>query len=235
MKHPAIIITGASHRIGFAITRHCLSAGFAVVAHYHTNKGDLQSLAEHVSAGRLFFVKADISKNPELLFKSLKKLPVCIAGLVNNASVFNQGDISNKKHFDKTLQINTLAPLALMREYYKRICSGWIINLSDAGAGSLNRNFQNYRISKILLEELTRQAAFSFAPEVRVNAIAPGPTLPPAKGGADVFNTVVNKTPLRRAAHIACLLKSFDYLIDNCCVTGEILHVDSGLHLIDGR
>jgi NAD(P)-dependent dehydrogenase (short-subunit alcohol dehydrogenase family) len=235
-KPVAVMITGACKRIGFALTKQCLAKGYHVIAHYRTDKGELGNWIKSNSALKdsVHFIRSNLDKNASVFFREAASLPLSITGLVNNASVFSAGEIKDIAHFNSTVAVNSLAPLVLSNEFFARLGSGWIINITDACASSMNRTYQNYRISKLFLEELTRRTAFDFAPNVRVNAIAPGFVLPSPDFPEKKFKNLALKTPMKRAVHIQCIIRAFDYLIDNCCVTGEILHVDSGWHLKQG-
>jgi NAD(P)-dependent dehydrogenase (short-subunit alcohol dehydrogenase family) len=180
---------------------------------------------------RVFFIQADLETEAKKLFHDTLRLPVSITGLVNNASEFTAGDLTDAAHFRRVTGINALAPHILALEFFRMVKTGWIINITDAHVRPLNRTFQNYRISKLLLTELTRQEAFTFAPHIRVNAIAPGPVLPPEGRSGAKFDNAVGNTPLKHAVHISCILKAYTYLVENCCVTGETLNVDSGWHI----
>jgi len=229
----AVLITGATKRLGFAFTKQTLAMGFSVVAHHRRGTAALGSwLRRHPSyAARVHFVQADITDNPAALIAQALKAPVSLVGLVNNASLFTHGNLNDLAHFEKTLATNVDAPLRLAIEFSRRVRSGWIVNITDAHAAPLNRTYQNYRISKLLLDELTQQLAFTLAPRVRVNAIAPGAVLPPAAASPTFFRALTKAIPLRRTTDLASLLQAYTYLVENRCVTGQVLYVDGGWHL----
>jgi len=232
-RPPAVLITASTRRLGFAFARKCLDMGFSVIAHYRTDRGALGTwLARHpLSRNRVYFLQADLDNNPGDIVDAAVRFPVKLTGLINNAAIFTTGNLSDKTHFEKIIATNVYAPLELSRRFHQHVRSGWIINITDAHVAPMSDVYQNYRISKALLNELTRHCAFVFAPSLRVNAIAPGPVLPPRGKTRAYFAALAGKTPLRHAAHVGCIMKAFEYLVENCCVTGEILYVDSGRHL----
>jgi NAD(P)-dependent dehydrogenase (short-subunit alcohol dehydrogenase family) len=154
-----------------------------------------------------------------------------LGGLVNSASVFSTGDLRDPAHFHSTLQINALAPLQLADGFRRRSKRGWIINITDAHIQPISLTYQNYRISKLLLTELTRQLAAVYAPAIRVNAIAPGAILPAPGASHRSFSRLAKEIPLKKTGDPAAVVTAFAYLLDNDYVTGETLYVDGGWHL----
>ena len=118
--------------------------------------------------------------------------------LVNNASSFLTGNFADAKNFKDQLAVNALTPLTLSQSFYEQAIPGSsIINITDANAQSINKSYQNYRISKRILTEITRETAISYAPKVRVNAIAPGAILPAAGDTKKQFLEKINRAPLK--------------------------------------
>jgi NAD(P)-dependent dehydrogenase (short-subunit alcohol dehydrogenase family) len=227
----AVIITGATKRIGLLLAKTTLDMGFSVIMHYHSEiSKDSDSLKKQYPDD-IAFIQLDLVNNPdELICKALQETKK-ITGLVNNASIFTQGNLSNPSDFLDTFSINTLAPLKCSAAFYKHIRNGWIINMTDANIKRPNRTFQNYRISKLFLEEITRQQAVTFAPDVRVNAIAPGAMLP-APHETDYFSSLSETVPLKSVGNTDSLIKTYEFLITNSYLTGQIIHVDGGWGLL---
>ncbi|OGJ91631.1 MAG: hypothetical protein A2268_09005 [Candidatus Raymondbacteria bacterium RifOxyA12_full_50_37] len=237
MKPRAILITGSAKRLGRELALESARMGFAVIAHFRTSRSAVLSLGTEVrKLGVPFFpIQADLSKNPDKLIRACVKLPVRLIGLVNNASVFEKGDLLQRNEargtrreagFWQMFQVNAFAPLILSTSFFKQSPASrlaprsFIINLLDANIDGFNRNFQLYRISKRLLREFTVECAALFAPKVRVNAIAPGAILP----------SRFNKRPGQTWGTIAGLLKAFRYLVESEA-TGQIMYCDQGLRL----
>jgi pteridine reductase len=232
-KRDAVLITGGTKRLGQAFARHSLSMGLSVVAHFHSTMEPLATwLRRHASLrSRVHFVQADLTDNPAELVRLALQCPVSLVGLVNNASLFTRGTFADQVHFDKTLAVNVQAPLRLAQCFQREVGRGWIINITDAHVPPTSGQYQNYRLSKRLLADMTRHLALAFAPSVRVNAIAPGPVLPPEGESAEYLRTIAAAVPLGAITSIDCLLKAFTYLVENRCVTGQVLYVDGGWHL----
>jgi NAD(P)-dependent dehydrogenase (short-subunit alcohol dehydrogenase family) len=115
--------------------------------------------------------------------------------------------------------------------FLQAACSGWIINITDAVIKRPNINFQNYRISKLFLSELTRQMAFTFAPSMRVNAIAPGAMLPSIHTSPEQLENLKANIPLKRTGDISAFRDAYAFLVSNSYITGEEIRIDGGWHL----
>ncbi len=143
-----------------------------------------------------------------------------------------KGDLSDIDNLANALNINSFVPLKLSDTFKNKIKKGWIINITDAYIEPLNKNFQNYRISKLLLQELTRQMAFSYAPKIRVNAIAPGPVLQAVGSDVDTFKKVKKETPLKSKELLSTVLASYEFLVNTDGITGQTIYADGGRHLV---
>ena len=232
-KRPAILITAATKRLGYHLTRKSLALGFDIIAHYRSSKGPLSRwLSDNPSFKKnVHFFQGDLTSAAVDLFEHIKSLPVSLCGLVNNASVFSKGNLYDIAHLSAMMEIHCMIPAKLSLLFYQSVKKGWIINMTDAVIDRLNLNFQNYRMSKHFLTELTRQQAVAFAPNIRVNALAPGAMLPSAENGKLNFITLKKYIPLRKTGDIASLMHAYDFLIADTYCTGQIIKVDGGWHL----
>jgi NAD(P)-dependent dehydrogenase (short-subunit alcohol dehydrogenase family) len=227
----AIIITGATKRLGLLLAKKSLAMGYSVIMHFRSEISEDSYLLQKQHPDDIAFIQFDLTNNPETLISMALNETEEIIGLVNNASIFTQGNLCNPSDFMEKFSINTLAPLKCSAAFYKHIKNGWIINITDANIKRPNDSFQNYRISKLFLEEITRQQAVTFAPDVRVNAIAPGAMLP-AQHENDYFSSLSDKVPLKSVGNTDSLISSYDFLVNNNYLTGEIIHVDGGWGLL---
>jgi pteridine reductase len=226
-----IIITGATKRLGLLFAKKSLSMGYSVIIHYRSEIGaELYSLKDQ-NPDDIAFIQLDLLSNPEILVKKARDESDTIIGLVNNASVFTQGNLGDPSDFMEKFTINTLAPMRCSAAFYKDVKNGWIINITDANIKRSNITYQNYRISKLFLEEITRQQALTFAPGVRVNAIAPGAMLP-AQHETELFSSLRDSVPLKSVGNTNSLMNSYEFLINNDYLTGQIIHVDGGWGLL---
>jgi pteridine reductase len=232
-KPKAVLITGAARRLGADFVKESLRLGLRVIAHYRSSRQPLDSWLQKnpLLAKRVFWLQADLQSKPEELIKRAVSLPVSIVGLVNNASEFSQGNLLDHRHLDAILAANAFAPLALTRGFQQKVGAGWIINITDAHIAAISLRNQNYRISKKILEELTRQLAVLLAPRIRVNALAPGAMLPAGSETRSAFEALANSIPLRKAGDRKALMHAYRFLIENTYITGQTLFVDGGWHL----
>ena len=221
------MITGASDRIGLELAKECLDLGYHAVIHYRTSPEPAASFFN--GDGRVAFIKADLTESPEKFIADVKKLRIPpLGGLINNAAVFETGDMSDTAHFDKMLAVNALAPLRLSAAFAKSAENGWIINITDAHARPKSKKYQNYRVSKLFLDEITRQQAYLYAPKIRVNAIAPGAILPPANGNTEDFSRLPSLIPLAKTGDPAHIRQAMRLLVENDYITGSVVPVDGG-------
>ena len=229
-KNKSALITGAADRLGLELAKECLDMGYHVIIHYRTSAEPAQSIFK--GGERVTFVQAELTEPPEKFMDGVRKLPIPpLEGLVNSAAVFQQGDMSDPSHFSDMLEVNALAPLKLSAEFAKSVKSGWIINITDAHTRPKSKKYQNYRVSKLFLDEITQQLAYLYAPSIRVNAIAPGAILPPAGESEEAFNELSNTIPLNKTGSPYSIRQALRFLIENDYITGAIINVDGGWHL----
>jgi NAD(P)-dependent dehydrogenase (short-subunit alcohol dehydrogenase family) len=229
-EHPkAVVITGAADRIGLELAKECLDLGYCVIIHYRTSAKPAESVFKDDK--RVTFIRKDLTESPEmqeLFMDDVVSLPFKLTGLINNAAVFEAGDMSDPDNFMDILTVNTLIPLRLSAAFAKFVKSGWIVNITDAHTHSKNKKYQNYRVSKLFLDEITRQQAYLYAPGIRVNAIAPGAILPPVKDDKKEFPRLLNRIPLAKTGDPAHLRKALRFLVENDYMTGSVIPVDGG-------
>lgn len=218
-KSGAVLITGAADRLGLEIAKMCVGAGFGVIIHYRSSAEPAKTFFDNDKySGKVNFIHAELTANDaaQKIFSDVKELNVNLVGLINNAAIFEKGNLSDLEHFEKMMTTNMFAPLRLATEFAKVVKEGWIINITDSRIHQLNKNYQNYRMSKQLLDELTRQLAFLYMPKIRVNAVAPGPVLK----NRDGENIKILKNGCREVCN------AIKFLIDDEEMTGNIIAVD---------
>ncbi len=238
-KTKTVLITGSARRIGSAIARHLAKEGWEVVLHYNQSQDEailLSSTLKSEFPGRTFpVIQCDLS-NSEAVLSILERLPDSIKtidALINNASIFDPGKIdeTSPQFFRKQMAVNFEAPFFLMQMFKNAFGKGTIVNLLDTKIVKNDGSHAVYLLAKKNLAELTRMAALSFAPEIRVNGVAPGPVLPPLRKSIDYLNEVIDNTPLRRQVDTFDVATSVSFLLNNPSVTGQIIFCDSGSHL----
>lgn len=233
------LVTGASHRIGKQIVQHLAKRGWNVIVHHNSSVEAANELCSELSNRypnqKFHLVKTNLYREEELyaLIPKLTDKFGSFSLLINNASVFDGGYLKDTSFelFKKQMNVNLKAPFFLMRDFVKFCKSGNIINLVDTRIGSNKSDFAAYSLSKKALWELTKMAALEFAPEIRVNAIAPGATLPPSDKDEDYLNKLALQTPMRVPGGVEPILKSVDYILENNNLTGQILFSDGGENL----
>ena len=234
MRKDAVIITGATKRLGLQFSKQCLHMGYDVVAHYRSSKGHLHSWMSRNGIGehRVVHLQADLTDDPENVIRQAVLSKKKIVGLINNASIYSPDTKDDPNDFAKNLTTNAVSPMRLSMEFSNHVAKGWIINITDAHIYALDSAFQNYQISKRLLEEITIRLAARLAPRIRVNALAPGAMLPPAGGSKEDFEKLKETIPLKKVGDLDALRSGLVFLIENTYVTGQILYIDGGRHLV---
>jgi pteridine reductase len=238
-----VLITGGARRVGAAICRRLHAAGASLMIHYRASAGEarlLQAELNHARADSVALIQADlldVAKLPAMIEQTLSTFGRLDA-LVNNASSFFQtpvGEISPET-WDDLVGTNLRAPLFLAQAAAPalRKARGAIVNITDIHADRPLENFVAYSIAKSGLAGLTRSLARDLAPEVRVNAVAPGPILWPEDKTFDELSRqrIIAHTLLRREGRPEDIASAVHYLIAEATyVTGETINVDGGRHV----
>jgi len=235
-----VLVTGAARRVGAAIARRLHAAGANLMLHYRGSEPDAQALQAElntVRANSVALVQADLLDAgglAEIVKNTLARFER-IDALVNNASSFYptpMGEITPAQ-WDDLIGSNLKAPLFLAQAaapHLKRT-GGSIVNIADIHAEWPLKNYVVYSIAKAGLVGLTRTLARELAPEVRVNAVAPGPILWPEDGAFDAVSRqrIISHTLLKRVGDPDDIARAVYYFIAEApYVTGQVLAVDGG-------
>ena len=239
MEANKIIITGGATRIGAAISKKLSGPGVEIVIHYNKSKSSAEKLKKELSKSetKVYLVKGDLSKEKDVkkIVKFAKSKLKYFDCLVNNASLFENDKIENftTNSWGRHLRTNLRAPALLSKEFAKNTKSSNnnIINIIDQRIFKLTPFFFSYTISKTGLYTLTKTSAMSLAPNIRVNGIAPGPTLKNKKQTEKHFRKQYLATPLKRQVDLKEICNAIDFLINNRSITGQVLAIDSGQNL----
>lgn len=240
------IVTGAAHRLGREFALCLARRGFAILLHYHGSTARAQkTLAELQATGvPVYPFQADLTEDAgvEKLFSTVDDL---LAGsdsplsglrvLVNSAAIMRPGDARSLSaaDWDATLALNLRAPFLCARLAFQRMAhGGLIVNVSDIAAQKAWTRFAAYAVSKAGLEALTKIQARSFAPAVRVNAIAPGLALPSDDTPPEEWRRLIDRLPLPRAAALDEISRTLEFFLDNEYITGQSISVDGGYQLL---
>ena len=237
-----ILITGAAKRIGREIALSFFDKGWDIVIHYNSSKSDAQVLADEMNARRdnsAIIAQANLDNADEvikLVDQTLSKNNR-IDALVNNASTFYPTPIGNFSEDDWNLLMgsNLKAPLFLIQSFFKELKKnkGFIINITDVNVDKALINHSIYLAAKSGLQTLTRSLAKELAPDIRVNAIAPGAILEPpnTEWTKEQKNTIINSVPLGRMGTEKDIADAAIFLSEAEYVTGQILNIDGGKSL----
>ena len=239
MEANKIIITGGATRIGAAIANKLSGPGVEIVIHYNKSKLNAEKLKKKLSKNltKVYLVKGDLSKETDLkkIVKFCKKKLKYFDCLINNASLFENDKLENftTQSWGKHLRTNLRAPALLSKEFAKNVKgeNNNIINIIDQRVFKLTPFFFSYTISKTGLYTMTKTSAISLAPRIRVNGIAPGPTLKNKRQSEKHFKKQYLATPLKRQVNVSEICNTVDFFIKNRSITGQVLAVDSGQNL----
>ncbi len=233
------LITGAAKRVGKAISIHLASRGWNIAIHYNSSDFDARKLQEELSRDfpeqQFELFKADLSQADEV--ESLLPAVFDTLGnpglLVNNASVFERSFLgqTTTELLDRQMNVNFRAPFILTRNFAKMAKSGLVINFVDTRIVNNQSGFAAYSLSKKTLWEMTKMAALEFGPNIRINAIAPGLTLPPEEKGEDYLLKLAGDIAMKRPGGLDPILKSMDFILENDYLTGQLLFCDGGENL----
>ena len=239
MEANKIIITGAATRIGAAIAKKLSGPNIEIIIHYNKSKINAEKLQKKLNKNqtKVWLVKGDLSKENDLkkIIKFAKSKLKYFDCLINNASLFENDNLKNftSKSWDQHLNVNLKAPAYLTKEFAKNTKgkNNNIINIIDQRVFKLTPFFSSYTLSKTGLYTLTKISAMSLAPNIRVNGIAPGPTIKNKRQSNKHFKKQYLATPLKRQVDVNEICNAVDFFIKNRSITGQVLAIDSGQNL----
>jgi NAD(P)-dependent dehydrogenase (short-subunit alcohol dehydrogenase family) len=237
----AALVTGAGRRIGRALAEGLADDGWAVAIHYHLSRDPAEELAGSIRArgGKATAIGADLGR-PEDCARLVAEAAGALGALralVNNASLFAYDDIKNidAANFDRHMAVNARAPLLLAHAFAAQAPSGvdcCIVNLLDQKLVNPNPDFLSYTLSKYALAGMTELLAMALAPAIRVCGLAPGLTLPSKGQTESAFRRAHQGTPLGASSTVGDIVQGLRYLLAARAVTGHVLLVDGGQHLV---
>jgi NAD(P)-dependent dehydrogenase (short-subunit alcohol dehydrogenase family) len=242
--HRNALVTGGAKRIGQAIALNLASHGWGVAIHYLESRDDALATVAKIEAagGRATAIRADLSIEDEtagLIAKATEAIGP-LDCLVNNASQFERDDAETvtRASWDRHLETNLRAPFVLMQNFAKALTAqtsddsaGCIINMIDERVWNLTPHFVSYTLSKSALWTLTQTLALAFAPNIRVNAIGPGPTLPSPRQDEAQFARQATSTPLGRGTRPEEICDAVRFILAAPSMTGQMIALDGGQHL----
>ncbi len=237
-QKPIAIITGAGQRIGRTLALGLAEKGWDIAGTYLTSADDMATLADEIKTLGQTLLPLKVDLRSEQSVAAL--LPACVKGLgqpallINNASLFLEDDLKSltSQLLDDHLAINLKAPLLLARDF-SQVChkEANIINLTDQRVTHPNPGFYSYTLSKMALASATITMAQALAPNIRVNAIAPGPVLQSIHQTRAEFEAECSAAPLKRGAGVGEIMTAVAFILATPSLTGETIHIDGGQRL----
>ncbi len=241
---PVVLVTGAAKRIGAAIARLLHARGHAIALHYRGSEKEAITLRDELESARpgsILLLQADLAHPdaPEALVARTVEHFGRLDGLVNNASTFFPTPIGTvtSEQWQSLFDANARAPLFLAQAAapHLRASRGAIVNIADIYGERPLRDHSAYCMSKAALVMMTKALALELAPDVRVNAVAPGAILWPdtpveALAGESARQAaILARTPLARTGTPDDIAEAVHWLLSAArFTTGEVVHVDGG-------
>ena len=239
MESKKIIITGSATRIGASIAKSLAGHGIQITLHYNKSIKEVKNLKKELEnyGSEVFLIKADLSivSQTKKIIPFAHKMMKGLDCLINNASIFEKDELINfnEKSFNKHMAINLQAPAKLTQDFkkYLKLKKGNIINIIDQRIFKLTPFFFSYTLSKTGLQTLTKISSMKLAPNIRVNGVAPGPTIKNKRQSEKHFRKQWKSLILEKKVDPKNICKTVKYFINNDNVTGQIISVDGGQSL----
>ncbi len=236
-----LLITGAAKRLGRVIALDLAEAGWSIGLHYHGSATEAEETARDIRAkgAKVALFAANFANEEEtagLIARVTKEIGPLTA-LINSASLFENDDwqSASRRSWDAHMEANLRAPFLLSQLFAKQLPKGErgnIINIIDQRVLKPTPQFISYSLSKAGLYWLTTTLAQAMAPNIRVNAVGPGPTMRNARQSEEDFERQRKATLLEQGAEPKDVAAAIRYLLEAPSVTGQMIAVDGGQHLI---
>jgi pteridine reductase len=229
------LITGSAKRVGKEIALELARRGAQIAVHYRSSANEARQVAG--DNGAVFEAELTNPNEVEEMFVQLESRFGRLDILVNSASVFSPATADNAtpEHWDEQMDTNAKAPFFIAQHAARLMRpkgAGKIINIADVGGEVIWPGYLTYSVSKAALIAVNRGLAKAYAPEIQVNAIAPGPVLFPDDYTEEQKRSAIERTLLKRAGSPRDIANAVVFLIENDYITGEIIHVDGGRHIL---
>lgn len=235
------MVTGGAVRVGAAICTELARRGAAVFIHYNRSAGPAEELrAQIVDAGGIAAIGSVDLSSPEAAPDLISAAAASLASptiLINSASAFPFDTINDVtlKGYRAAQDLTLVTPLMLTQAFAKQVpddLGGAIVNVTDVKTTRPYRKHISYMLAKGGVDTLTRASAIALAPKIRVNAVALGLVLPPANEDDDYAEKLADELPLQRIGGAQVVADTVAFLCENDFITGEIVRVDGGGHLV---
>ena len=243
------LVTGAGKRLGAAMALYLAERGYDVAIHYASSVDEAEAVASRIRdmGQEAVTVEADLLSEADMatLVPRASEALGPLSVLINNASIFEYATVqtATRDSWDRHFESNLRAPCVLTQAFAAQapatlrdlndepLASSMVVNLIDQRVRKLTPEFMTYTLAKMGLWAFTQTAAQALAPQIRVNAIGPGPTLRGGRQSEAHFAKQRAATLLERGADPAGITQALGYFLDSPAVTGQLLCVDGGQHL----
>ena len=237
-----VFITGAAKRIGKEIALSFKELGWNIIIHYNSSEEDALNLAKEINnANKNTAITVqgnlDVKEDVNAIIKEVLDAFPSIDLLINNASTFYPTPIDDisEEHWEKLVGSNLKGPLFLIQGLKQKLkeSKGSIINITDTNLSKGVANYSIYSAAKAGLESITKGLARELAPEIKVNAIAPGAMLEPpdVTWTEEQKSKVIESIPLKRMGSEKDIAEAVNFLAHSQYITGQIIKVDGGRSL----
>ncbi|MCH8168886.1 MAG: SDR family oxidoreductase [Proteobacteria bacterium] len=248
---PRALVTGAARRLGRAMALDLAATGWEVAIHYHDSAGPAAQTAAAARAlgANAATLRADLlveDQTGALVARAAEALGGPLSLLINNASLFENDLVATatRQSWDRAMELNLRAPVRLTQDFAAQapratsdangepVAGACIINMLDQRVWKPTPNFMSYTLAKSALLSFTRSAAQALGPDVRVNAIGPGPTLMAERESPDHFARQRAACILGRGSDADDIVAAMRFILSCKAFTGQMLAIDGGQHLI---
>lgn len=232
-----ILITGAARRIGKLFAYACAHAGADIIIHHSHSDEEAQQVKDEIeSIGRHAHILASDFGTPDSVSRLISQANDIspLYALVNSAAIFEPLSFNDTmlEDWNRHLNINLTAPFLLSQEFARHTDEGRIINIVDWRALRPAADHFPYTISKAALAAMTKSLAVALAPRITVNGLALGAILPPADQSS-ASEKIIENVPAHRWSKAGEVEEALLFLLTGpAYITGEIIHVDGGRHLV---
>lgn len=231
------LVTGAGQRLGKAVSLELARAGRNIVVHYRSSNDEAEAVAAAIQAagGAAVTVQADLDDPDQraTLVARAREAGGPLSALVNCAAIFEHDTVEtlSEAALQRHIAINTFTPSLLARNFAQTLRGderGAVVNFLDFKLANPYPDHFSYTLSKYALAGATELMARAMAPRVRVNAVAPGYTLPAPGQSDEDFQRLHADTPLERGPTPDDIARAVRFLVESEAITGQTIYVDAG-------
>ncbi len=231
------LITGAAKRLGRQIALALASEGVNILVHFNSSEDEAEELCMSIRAEgvKAWKIRADFESEAES--KNLIKQAIELSGkidiLINNASIFPAGTLDSMEFNDvvHNMRINAWVPFVLTRSFHSMAGCGSVVNMLDTRIKGYDFKHAAYILSKHVLSVLTAMTAMEYAPDLRINAVAPGLVLPPPEETEAYLDRMKDFLPLKRHGGPEDVAEAVLFLLKSEFITGQTIYVDGGRNI----